>query len=108
MIKWNDFRGIYRFFWIKIVVEWSKNLYNLITAVQFNFGANSTVKSSLNRWDQSITDQVRISNLIVWMYLLYFTENLTNARMWHKSNIFHDILLILLIFSRFFALYRIF
>ena len=55
MIKWNDFRDIYRyFFWVKIVIGWSKNLCNLIIAVGFNFGANLTVRSSLNCWDQSI------------------------------------------------------
>ena len=42
MIKWNDFRGIYRFFGVKLAIE-------------FNFGANMTVISSLNHWDQSIT-----------------------------------------------------
>ena len=55
MIKWNDFRGIYIFFWVKIVIGWSKILYKLIIAVRFNFCANLTVRSSLNRWDQSIT-----------------------------------------------------
>ena len=55
MIKLNDFRGIYRFFWVKIVVGWSKNLFNLIIAVGFNFCANLTVRSFLNCWDQSIT-----------------------------------------------------
>ena len=55
MIKWNDFRGIHRFFWVKVAVEWSKNLYNLIIAIQFNFGTNLTVRSSLNRWDQFIS-----------------------------------------------------
>ena len=57
MIKLNDFKGIYRFFffWVKITVGWSKNIFNLIIAVGFNFGANMTVRSSLNRWDQSIT-----------------------------------------------------
>ena len=55
MIKLNDFRGIYRFFFVKIIVRWSKNICNLIIAVGFNFGANMTVRSSLNRWDQSIT-----------------------------------------------------
>ena len=51
MIKWNYFRGIYRFlflFFIKIAVGWSKNLCNLIIVVGFNFCANLTVKSSLN------------------------------------------------------------
>ena len=48
MIKWNDFRGIYRFFWVKIAVGWSNNLCNLIIAVGFNFGANLIVGSSLN------------------------------------------------------------
>ena len=55
MIKLNDFRGIYRFFGVKITVGWSKNICNLIIAVGFNFGANMTVRSSLNRSDQSIT-----------------------------------------------------
>ena len=55
MIKWNDFRGIYRFFfWVKIAVELSKNLCNLIIVFGFNFYANMTVRSSLNCWDQSI------------------------------------------------------
>ena len=31
------------------------NLFTLIIAVRFNFGANLTVRSSLNCWDQSIT-----------------------------------------------------
>ena len=43
------------FFWVKIVVGWSKNICNLIIAVGFNFGANMTVRSSLNRSNQSIT-----------------------------------------------------
>ena len=43
------------FFWVKITVRWSKNICNLIIVVGFNFGANMTVRSSLNRWDQSIT-----------------------------------------------------
>ena len=43
------------FFWVKITVGWSKNICNLIIAVGFNFGANMTVRSSLNRSDQSIT-----------------------------------------------------
>ena len=56
MIKLNDFKGIYRlFFWVKITDGWSKNICNLIIAVGFNFGANMTVRSSLNRSDQSIT-----------------------------------------------------
>ena len=48
VIELNDFRGIYRFFWVKITVGWSKNICNLIIAVGFNFGANMTVRSSLN------------------------------------------------------------
>ena len=32
-----------------------KYLCNLIIAVGFNFGANMTIRSSLNRWDQSLT-----------------------------------------------------
>ena len=55
MIKLNDFEGIYRFFWVKITVGWSKKICNLIIAVEFNFGANMTIISSLNCWDQSIT-----------------------------------------------------
>ena len=55
MIKLNDFKGIYRIFWVKITVGWSKNICNLIIAVGFNFVANMTVRSSLNHWDQSIT-----------------------------------------------------
>ena len=55
MIKLNDFRGIYRFFWVKIAVGWSKNLCNLIIAVGFNFCENLIVSYSLNCWDQSIT-----------------------------------------------------
>ena len=55
MIKMNDFRGIYSFFFVKITVGWSKNICNLIIAVGFNFGVNMTVRSSLNRSDQSIT-----------------------------------------------------
>ena len=55
MIKLNNFRGIYRFFWVKIAVGWSKNLCNLIIAVGFNFCINLTVRSSLNYWYQSIT-----------------------------------------------------
>ena len=43
------------FFLVKITVGWSKNICNLIIAVGFNFGANMTVRSSLNRSDQSIT-----------------------------------------------------
>ena len=58
MIKWNDFGGIYSFFFffcVKQAIEWSKYICNLILNVGFNFGENLTVKSSLNRWDQSIT-----------------------------------------------------
>ena len=55
MIKWNDFRGIYRFFGVKQAIGWSKYVCNLILTVRFNFGENRTVRSSLNRWDQSIT-----------------------------------------------------
>ena len=55
MNKLNDFRGIYSFFFVKITVGWSKNICNLIIVVGFNFGANMTVRSSLNRWDYSIT-----------------------------------------------------
>ena len=55
MIKLNDFKGIYRFFGVKIVIGWSKNLCNLIIVIGFNFCANMTVRSSLNCWDQSIT-----------------------------------------------------
>ena len=41
-------------FLVKITVGWSKYICNLIIAVGFNFGANMTVRSSLNRSDQSI------------------------------------------------------
>ena len=34
---------------------WSKNLCNLIIVIGFNFDVNLTIRSSLNRWDQSIT-----------------------------------------------------
>ena len=76
MIKLNDFRGIYRFFFfVKIAVGWSKNLCNLIIVVGFNFYANLTVKSSLNRWDQSIiVGQVIILNLTIWIYLRYISD----------------------------------
>ena len=43
------------FFGVKITVGWSKNICNLIIVIVFNFGANMTVRSSLNRSDQSIT-----------------------------------------------------
>ena len=43
------------YFFVKIVVGWSKNLCNLIITVGFNFYANLTVRSSLNCKDQSIT-----------------------------------------------------
>ena len=39
---------IFFFFWVKITVGWSKSICNLIIAVGFNFGANMTVRSSLN------------------------------------------------------------
>ena len=55
MIKMNDFRCIYSFFFVKITVGWSKNICNLIIVVGFNFGVNMTVRSSLNHSDQSIT-----------------------------------------------------
>ena len=56
MIKLNDFRGIYRFFFFDQNNRWMvKNICNLIIVVGFNFDANMTVRSSLNRWDQSIT-----------------------------------------------------
>ena len=49
MIKLNDFRGYLKiFFWVKLVIGWSKNLCNLILAVGFNFGVNMTVRYSLN------------------------------------------------------------
>ena len=81
MIKLNDFKGIYRFFWVKIVVGWSKNLRNLIIAVGFNFRANLTVKSSLNCWDQSITvgssQDFKLDSLdISPIYSRYFIEKL--------------------------------
>ena len=43
------------FFGVKIVVGWSKNICNLIIVVGFNFSANMTIRSFLNRCDQSIT-----------------------------------------------------
>ena len=56
MIKWNGFRGIYRFiFFGQKAIGWSKYICNLILTVGFNFGENMTIRSSLNRWDQSIT-----------------------------------------------------
>ena len=55
MIKLNNFRGIFKFFFVKIAVGWLKNLCNLIIGVGFNFCATLTVRSSLNRWDQFIT-----------------------------------------------------
>ena len=55
MIKLNDFKGINRFFGVKLAFGWLKNLCNLILVIEYNFGANLTVISSLNRWDQSIT-----------------------------------------------------
>ena len=55
MIKWNDFRGIYRFFLGQKAIRWSKYICNLILTVGFNFGKNLTVRSCLNYWDQSIT-----------------------------------------------------
>ena len=42
------------FFFVKIVVGWLKKICNLIIAVGFNFCVNMTIRSSLNRWDQSI------------------------------------------------------
>ena len=42
------------FFFIKIVVGWSKNICNLIITVRFNFGANLTVRYFLNRCNQPI------------------------------------------------------
>ena len=61
VIKCNDFRGIYSFFFfVKLVIGWSKNLCNLILVVGFNFDANLIVRSSLkllgsihNRWIKS-------------------------------------------------------
>ena len=56
MIKWNDFRGIYRFFfWVKQAIGWLRYLCNLILTDGFNFSENLTVRSFLNRWDQSVT-----------------------------------------------------
>ena len=75
MIKLNYFRSIYRFFWIKIAVEWSKNIYHLIIAVGFNFYV-ITVIYSLNCCDRFITigssqdfKSDWISNLTVWIYI---------------------------------------
>ena len=36
------------------VLTCTQNLCNLILAVGFNFGANMTIRYSLNHWDQSI------------------------------------------------------
>ena len=59
MIKLNDFRSIYRFFFggggVKQAIGWSKYICNLIPTVGFNFDENLTVRSSLNHWNQSIT-----------------------------------------------------
>ena len=43
MIKWNDFRAIYRFFLGQNSRWMVKNICNLIIAVGFNFCANLTV-----------------------------------------------------------------
>ena len=43
------------FFWAKQAIRWSRYLCNLILIVGFNFSESMTVRSSLNRWDQSIT-----------------------------------------------------
>ena len=43
------------FFRVKQAIGWSKCLCNLILTVGFKFGENLNVRSSLNRWDQSIT-----------------------------------------------------
>ena len=43
------------FFRVKQAIRWSKYLCNLILAIGFNFGENLTIRSSLSRWDQSIT-----------------------------------------------------
>ena len=72
---------VFRFLWVKIVVEWSKNLCNLIIAVGFNFCANLTVRFSLNCWDQSITvgssQNFKSECLdISPIYLRYFIEKL--------------------------------
>ena len=48
--KLYDFRDIYRFFGVKIVIELSKNHCDLILTVQFDFGSNMTVGSSYIRW----------------------------------------------------------
>ena len=37
------------------VLTCTHNLFNLIIHVRFNYGANLTVRYSLNRWDQFIT-----------------------------------------------------
>ena len=37
------------------VLTCTHNLCNLILTIGFNFGANLTIRYSLNRWDQSIT-----------------------------------------------------
>ena len=67
------------FFFVKIVVGWSKNLCNLIIAVGFNFCANLTVRSSLNCWDQSRTVGSSWdfkSDRYIPIYLRYFIEKL--------------------------------
>ena len=56
VIKWNDFRGIYIFFFFgQKAIGWSKYICNLILTVGFNFDENLIVRSFLNHWDQSIT-----------------------------------------------------
>ena len=42
------------FFRVKQAIGWSKYISNLILTIGFNFGENLIVRSSLNRWDQSI------------------------------------------------------
>ena len=84
MIKLNDFRGIYRFFffWVNIAVGLSKNLCNLIIAVGFNFCVNRIVIYSLNCWDQSITagssQNFKSDNLNIFpiyrRYILYISR----------------------------------
>ena len=40
MIKWNDFRDIYRFFLGQKAIGWSKYICDLIITVGFNFDKN--------------------------------------------------------------------
>ena len=48
--KLFDFRGIYIFFEVKIVIGLLKNHCDLILTVGFDFGSNLIVGSSYIRW----------------------------------------------------------